>query len=356
MRRILPLAVAATLVASACTGVRVPRASVSSPSPPPIWVYLEGAPIPVDDGTTFGDLVAERGLHATDGRLLAVDGSVLVRHEDRGRIVVNGRREARDAPLSPGDRVKVLNGRDTTEATISRVRDLGRRVGDPERTLDVYPSQQVTTLGKRSGIVESRTIRSLGSGRAPRAVALTFDDGPWPGATKQVLRVLRRFHVHATFFMVGRQAARYPGLVRRVAAAGNEIGNHTFDHPETLAGLSIEQQAAELRRTSAALAAERVHTTLFRPPGGWYDAGLVQQAREQHMRLVTWSVDPRDWRSSVSSQEVAREVLQNVEPGSIVLLHDGGGDAGHTIRALPEIIRGIRKRGLGFVTIPARPA
>jgi peptidoglycan-N-acetylglucosamine deacetylase len=73
------------------------------------------------------------------------------------------------------------------------------------------------------------------------------------------------------------------------------------------------------------------------------------------MRLVTWSVDPGDWHSSITWRGVARGVLRNVEPGSIVLLHDGGGDAGHTIRALPDIIRGIRKRGLHFVTVPARP-
>ena len=73
------------------------------------------------------------------------------------------------------------------------------------------------------------------------------------------------------------------------------------------------------------------------------------------MRLVTWSVDQRDWRAHVSSRDIVRSVLRDVEPGSIVLLHDGGGDAAHTIRALPDIIRGIRKRGLHFVTIPAHP-
>jgi peptidoglycan/xylan/chitin deacetylase (PgdA/CDA1 family) len=98
-----------------------------------------------------------------------------------------------------------------------------------------------------------------------------------------------------------------------------------------------------------------VEASLFRPPGGWYDDELVQQAREQGMRLVTWDVDPRDWRAHVTPREISRAVLSQVHRGSIVLLHDGGGDAGHTIRALPAIIKGIRARGLRFVTVPARP-
>jgi peptidoglycan/xylan/chitin deacetylase (PgdA/CDA1 family) len=186
-------------------------------------------------------------------------------------------------------------------------------------------------------------------------VALTFDDGPWPGATERVLRVLHRFHVPATFFMIGQQATRYPSIVRDVKLAGDEIGNHSFTHPLTFGHLSTAERTRELAHTSAVLAGDGVQPTLFRPPGGWYDDDLVQQARDHGMRLVTWSVDPRDWRSDVSAREIARSVVRNVRPGSIVLLHDGGGDAAHTIAALPAIIRGIRHRGLGFVTIPAQP-
>jgi ribosomal 50S subunit-recycling heat shock protein len=272
MPRALPLvvgAVAAALLVSSCTATTTP-----STPPPPVWVVLDDTPIPITEGTTLHRLVAERHLHPTAGRLLAVDGSVLRRRAERGKILVNGQRSAPGVTLSAGDRIRVVNGRDRTEPTVRRVRDIGRRVGDPERTLDVYRTQQVTILGARSGIVASRVERSLGHGVAPRAVALTFDDGPWPGDTLRVLRVLRRFHVHATFFMVGRQAARYPGLVRRVRAAGQEIGNHSFDHPTTLAPLSEQQRSGELRRTSSILAAEHVHASLFRPPGGWYDAGL----------------------------------------------------------------------------------
>jgi peptidoglycan/xylan/chitin deacetylase (PgdA/CDA1 family) len=109
-------------------------------------------------------------------------------------------------------------------------------------------------------------------------------------------------------------------------------------------------------RTTNALAEEGVRPTLFRPPGGWYDDALIQEARRQHMRVVLWDVDPKDWKSTVSPAQITHDVLSRAHAGSIILLHDGGGDAAHTIAALPAIIRGLRHRGLGFMMIPAERA
>jgi peptidoglycan/xylan/chitin deacetylase (PgdA/CDA1 family) len=198
---------------------------------------------------------------------------------------------------------------------------------------------------------------SHGHGKAPRSVALTFDDGPWPVDTKRVLAVLKRFHVPATFFMVGNLVERYPSLARTVAAAGYPIGDHSYDHPisPALADLSAEKIMAEIAAAKDALNAVGIDPTLFRPPGGSYDDFVVQEARREGMRVVMWSVDPEDWRSGLTAKEVAKSVLSHVRAGSIILLHDGGGDAAHTIKALPDIIRGIRKRGFTFTVVPARP-
>jgi peptidoglycan/xylan/chitin deacetylase (PgdA/CDA1 family) len=318
-------------------------------------IAVNGSYRDVAAGTTLGKLITDASLQPAPGRLLAVDGSTLEHRAYPGRVLLNGRQAPRSRPLATGDRVSIVEGRDHTEPTKRMVRMVGRRVGNPERTLDVYPTREITVVGTRSGMVASQREVSLGRGVAPRAVALTFDDGPWPGSTARLLRVLHRFGVPATFFMVGRQAAQYPQLVRRVDRAGDEIGNHSFDHPTTLQQLSDAELAREMTRASDVLAADHVEPTLFRPPGGWFDDAVVQQARENGMRVVTWDVDPRDWRSNISPGEVAHAVLSQVHAGSIVLLHDGGGDAAHTIKALPRIIRGIRKRGLGFVTIPAQP-
>ena len=148
---------------------------------------------------------------------------------------------------------------------------------------------------------------------------------------------------------------RYPKLARAVAAAGYPVGNHSYDHPVSpaLADMSAEKITSEIADAQDALNAVGIDPTLFRPPGGSYDDFVVQEARREGMRVVMWSVDPQDWRSGLTAKEVAKSVLSHVRAGSIVLLHDGGGDAGHTIKALPAIIRGIRKKGLTLTTVPA---
>jgi peptidoglycan/xylan/chitin deacetylase (PgdA/CDA1 family)/sulfur carrier protein ThiS len=329
------------------------------PPPSPLPVNVDGVAREVPPGTTFGELVATEGLKASDGRLLSVDGEVLDRSADPGRILLNGRRATGGVVLSSGDRVTIADGEDHLEGTRRIVRALAEpQVGNPERTLDTYPTTQVTVIGRISGVVRSVTDMSRGRGRAPRDVALTFDDGPWPKDTQRVIAVLRRFHVPATFFMVGNLVQRYPHVARAVAEAGFAVGDHSYDHPVSpaLADLTDQRIAAEIGDAKGALTSVGASPTLFRPPGGSYDDFVVQEARREGMRVVLWSVDPQDWRSNVTAKEVTRRVLRHVEPGSIILLHDGGDDAAHTIKALPAIIRGIRKMGLGFTMVPARPS
>ncbi len=342
-------ALALAMALAACN-VSVPAHALT------IRVDVDGAPQTIPAGTTFAQLVSDDRLRAAPGALRSVTGQVLDPIADPGAIWLNGAVPLATTLLLAGDRIHVRDGVDTVEATRRIVRDAGVRVGNPERTLDTYPTREITVVGAVSGDVVSVTDRSLGAGHAPRAVALTFDDGPWPGATRRILAILDRFHAHATFFMVGTQAARYPRLVRAVLNAGDEIGNHSYDHPLTLQGLSPSRLAEELSKTNAILRGLGASPTLFRPPSGWDDDEVVQEARRQGMRLVTWSVDPADWRSGLTPTQVRRGVLSNVERGSIVLLHDGGGDAAHTIKALPSIIRGIRDRGLRLVLVPPQPS
>jgi peptidoglycan/xylan/chitin deacetylase (PgdA/CDA1 family) len=112
--------------------------------------------------------------------------------------------------------------------------------------------------------------------------------------------------------------------------------------------------AKEIGKTAHALTSLGVVPRLFRPPGGSFDAAVLREAERQRMRVVTWSVDPRDWNAHTSSKQIAHRVLGAVKAGSIVLLHDGGGDQSATIHALPKIIRGIRRMGLRLVAIPKR--
>jgi len=327
------------------------------PPPPAVTITVGDAPHQVAPGTTLGDVVERFGLRAHDGRLLSVSGAVLKTVAVPGRIELNGAPAASDTRLASGDSIAVNNGVDRLERTRTKVERLpGRHLGNPERTLRRFQVSRITIEGVISGDVVSTRDVPVGRGVAHGEVALTFDDGPWPVQTKRIVGILERFHVPASFFMVGYLVERYPGIVRMVAEAGMRIGDHSWDHPvdPPMADLTRERLVAEIGRTGDALASLGIVPRLFRPPGGSFDAMVVREAERQRMRVVTWSVDPRDWSSHTSSRQIVHRVLGAVEPGSIVLMHDGGGDQGATIRALPKIIRGIRRMGLRLVSIPKR--
>jgi peptidoglycan/xylan/chitin deacetylase (PgdA/CDA1 family) len=340
-----------------CVAMLVACDPAEPPAPPPIRITVGDAPHELPRGTTFGQAVDGLSLQAHDGRLLSVSGAVLDPLDTRGLILLNGAEASEATRLTTGDAIAVVDGVDRTEGTRRTVKRLsGRHLGNPERTLRRFRIRRVTVEGKVSGEIVWQRDVPVGRGLAHGEVALTFDDGPWPVQTRRVIQILRRFHVQATFFMVGYLTERYPGVVQMVDRAGMRIGNHSWGHPlePPLADLDRPRMIEEIGRTSRRLFALGVLTTLFRPPGGSYDGAVVQEARRQGMRVVTWSVDPMDWSERTSAHQIVRRVLRAVQPGSIVLLHDGGGDQGATIRALPRIIRGIRRMGLRLVAIPSR--
>jgi peptidoglycan/xylan/chitin deacetylase (PgdA/CDA1 family)/sulfur carrier protein ThiS len=349
--RVAACAVAASVVAG-CTDTVAARLP---PLPPPISITVNGAARQVPPGTTFGELVEDLGLHAEPGRLLSVGGLVLDAHRARGEILVNGAHGIRSATLHPNDRVTVVHGRDVTERTIRLTNELpGLHPAVPQRTLATFPMKQVDIVGRLSGELVSTEFRPTGRGRVPDTVALTFDDGPWPSQTRQVLKVLRRHDAPATFFMVGDLVDRYPGIVHAVKVAGMPIGDHSWSHPTAppFAELPPNRLSHEVLATAEVLRRNGVEPYLFRPPGGSYDDDVLREANRAGMRTVIWDVDPSDYRSDRTRKELAAYVLRHVRPGSIVLLHDGGGDQRATIGALPMIIKGIRKMGLELTTIP----
>jgi peptidoglycan/xylan/chitin deacetylase (PgdA/CDA1 family) len=322
--------------------------------PPPITVSLNGRPAQVSQKTTFGALVRERHLHATDGRLLDVGGKVLNAHADPGAITLNGVHAKRTTLLHPGDRIVVHDGKDKTEPTVTKRTMLpGKNPGDPQFTLETGKVEQITTEGKISGEIVSTRYVPKGKFREPPAVALTFDDGPWPGSSLRILSILERMHVKATFFVIGDLVARYPDTVKREERAGMTIGNHSWDHPNSppFDTLPTHRLQTEMSQTNAELRKIGIHTDLFRPPGGSTNGELVNIARENGLRVVNWNVDPRDWASGATATSITKAVLSSVGPGSIVDMHDGGGDQSATIKALPAIIRGIRAKGLQLVAL-----
>jgi len=180
-----------------------------------------------------------------------------------------------------------------------------------------------------------------------KVIALTFDDGPWPVYTGQILDILKREQVHATFFMIGRNISHWPALARRVAAEGHAIGNHTWNHPSRPRGVR-----AEIQRTDAELKQTVGFTpNLFRPPYGIVRNGLAAYARSEGKAVVLWSADSEDWNHA-SSGAIYSTIMRQSGPGGIALMHDGGGNRAATVAALPNIIASLRARGYRFATVP----
>src|SRR5436190_11776641 len=192
--------------------------------------------------------------------------------------------------------------------------------------------------------VAGASYRLAGS-RAHRVVALTFDDGP-SAYTSRVLAILRRFGIHGTFFIIGEQVRGNEGLLRRELAAGNAIGNHTFTHANVSGG-GIRQMLS----TQGAIRRATGYTPcLFRAPYGAVSGLLMRPARGLGMNTIQWSVDPRDW-SRPGTGAIYSRVVSAAHAGSIVILHDGGGNRSETVAALPRIIRTLKGRGLRLVTV-----
>ena len=188
-----------------------------------------------------------------------------------------------------------------------------------------------------------------------KIVALTFDDGPYPPYTQELLKVLEEEKVKATFFLVGENAEKHPELVQAELKAGHEIALHSYIHRDQLK-LSPEEVRQNLEQGKATLKKiSGVDVKYFRPPHGFKDWSVLQELELANLEAVNWSVIPRDWTNPGADVIVTR-VLEKVEPGAIVLLHDGDSPKytaprEQTVQATRTIIQNLRQDGYSFVTI-----
>lgn len=190
-------------------------------------------------------------------------------------------------------------------------------------------------------------------GSSAHDVAITFDDGPSPDYTSNILSTLEQTHTPATFFVVGSNVQRYPATVARAVKDGDALGIHTYDHPYMTLS-SPTARAWELTATIQVIHAavgNNYCLQYWRPPFDDYDADVLQLTNAMGLTTVTWSVDPQDW-ASPGVQTIVDRVLQYAQPGSIILLHDGYVGRWQTAQALPLIIQGLHKMGLVPVTVP----
>jgi len=189
-----------------------------------------------------------------------------------------------------------------------------------------------------------------------KVVALTFDDGPNPPYTDQIVDYLHAAHVPATFFVVGRAVEQYPDVVRKEVRYGNALGNHSWDHAHMVLERS-QHIAREIEQTDDVIyRITGIHTRLFRPPFGARDYAVINTARRMGYQVIMWSVPlPRDWERPPPTV-IRDRVLRYVKDGDIIVLHDGnrgkGGNRENTVEATKLIVEALRARGYRFVTVP----
>jgi peptidoglycan-N-acetylglucosamine deacetylase len=188
------------------------------------------------------------------------------------------------------------------------------------------------------------------AGAQHREIALTFDDGPGP-YTPQILSILGRDRVPATFFEVGVLERYFYASTAAIVAAGDVIGDHTEVHA-AMSRLSPSAQRAELLQEATAIGRHGARfPRLFRPPYGTWDAATLRLLHRYRMLMVLWTVDTSDYRRP-GVRAIVRTALAGARPGAIILLHDAGGNRSETVAALPQIIAGLRRRHYRLVTVP----
>lgn len=186
-----------------------------------------------------------------------------------------------------------------------------------------------------------------------KVVALTYDDGPHPVYTPQLMKILDKYDVKATFFMIGREMDTYPDIVREVARHGHVIANHTYTHPSNIELDTAPQVIRELdacEQTIERLTGKRAY--LFRPPKGLIDGTVFTIAEEEGYQTILWTVSA-DHHDAPTPEMMARRVVKHIRPGAIILAHDGTFQSRwKDVAATPLIIEALKKKGYRFVTVP----
>ena len=208
----------------------------------------------------------------------------------------------------------------------------------------ILNSQKISSLAENNDI-----FFKCGSDKG-KMIALTFDDGPHPKETHQILDVLYKYNIKATFFVVGKHANWYSEPLIRAAKEGHEIGNHTFSHPD-ISNLSSDDITREIKECeNILLKLTGKKTTLFRPPYGSYSKEkLGEIAKKSGYKIILWTtVDAKDWKNPPPLQ-IANIIINKAKSGDIILLHDYG--TKNTVNALDIIIPKMIEKGYKFVTV-----
>lgn len=219
--------------------------------------------------------------------------------------------------------------------------------GDPESGSETAPAADTPPDPSADPAADDEP---RGSDPDATVVTLTFDDGPHPTQTEQILKILREHEVRAVFCVVGEQVRAHPELVRKIVEGGHVLCNHTDTHDLRLDQRDDARIEREIRRTADAIedALPDAEVPYFRQPAMSVTANVEAVARTFDYRSLDWNLDPRDW-SQPGADAVVSRVLGDLKPGAVVLLHDGGGDRSGTVAALPTLLEALDTAGYKVV-------
>ena len=301
-------------------------------------------------GDGRGSPVSRRVLLAAGGAVLLTSTAAAVDADARAHGLGT---QPRPAPNVPVDRAGGTSGR--AAASTSSGPGEARTAASPPARKHSAPARQ-HPVSARSATRPPRPQPRLPYGEpmstvkdGKKVVALTIDDGPSPVYTPQILRILRRYGVTASFSMVGLNAATYPGVAREVAAAGHMIVNHTWNH-YNLGDMSAAGVWDEIARATDAIhAATGKRPGMFRAPYGVWPPAVFSYCAQAGLTPLAWSVDPRDW-SRPGVRAIVRTIVSDTRTGSVILEHDGGGNRSQTVAALKIWLPRLLDAGYHFTT------
>lgn len=187
-----------------------------------------------------------------------------------------------------------------------------------------------------------------------KRVALTFDDGPNPPYTNQIMDILKKEGIKATFFVCGANIKRYPDVVKRIAKDGHLIGNHTFYHKRlnTILGLNY-QEIIDTQKLIVDLVVQK--QKLFRPPYGYMPFWLKNKLVKNGFKIIDYDNAGHDWEKNITAGQIAQKIIDKAHDGQIILLHDGhnikeSANRSKTVKALPEIIKHLKAQNYQFIS------
>lgn len=348
---------AATLVCSLIAFFLVPTGHVNTR----VIVQINGAVLSLPARTMVSQLQPLSALLARPGSVLDITGDVIqLGAGTEPQRQLDGGPVSATSTLAEGDSLLIRQGEHMLEG-IRRVAQTIPYQYEVKGKGSIVSLAQAGAPGKRElfkGVASNKeaavfvlrqaqnAVLQKSNARAPgqKLVALTFDDGP--GAyTQAVLDALATRHVPATFFVLGSAAAANKSMIEKMRAAGHEIENHSWNHPD-LTTLSEEQVRSQLKRTAEVIGSSRY----LRPPYGSSNDALKKLAAGLDLRLVFWTVDTLDWKHQ-DVNWILNKVKAGAKPGAIILMHDGGGNRKQTAAAIPLVVDWLFSQGYSITTV-----